>query len=177
MNNIMDKVSLEMAIKLKEIGFNAYCRNIYVKVPSFIKEIQDKYPNWYFEEIRDEFGEDYERYVTYNYEVMEHVYYRNEDLENDVYACPTIIDVYEWLREQMNIYITIMPSLVPNEKGIHCHKFHIHVFNMELLKSKIYSDSISYEDYNEARFKAIEYVLFHDEIFDMVEGKYKNCCS
>ena len=43
----MDKVSLEMAIKLKEMGFNAYCRNIYVKVPSFIKEIQDKYPNWY----------------------------------------------------------------------------------------------------------------------------------
>lgn len=70
-----------------------------------------------------------------------------------------------------------MPSLVTNEKGIHCHKFHIHVFNMELLKSKTYSDSISYEDYNEARFKAIEYVLFHDEIFDMVEDKYKNCCS
>lgn len=48
---------------------------------------------------------------------------------------------------------------------------------MELLKSKTYSDSTSYEDYNEARFKAIEYVLFHDEIFDMVEDKYKNCCS
>ena len=47
MNNIMDKVSLEMAIKLKEMGFNTYCRNIYVKVPSFIKDIQDKYPNWY----------------------------------------------------------------------------------------------------------------------------------
>lgn len=163
-------ITLEMAKKLKELGFNKYCQKIYEYTPLFSDEIYEKYPGWYFEEIKDEIGEDYEKYVHYEYILTKGgIYFNNKELENN-YTCPDILDVFEWLRQEHGIIITVLPFIGFSFEGLQ-YKFYINITHGELLKNKTETDDIFYKTYEEARFKAIEYALLNEEFSDKVWKK------
>lgn len=146
----MKFVDKQLAIKLKEKGFDRPCFGYYyVETPTGMDEGE------FVHNKCNTRGAIYKDCLySSNYD-----YYFDAHLVNKVDA-PTIEQVLKWLRDEKKIYFNIFPYHYTG--GIYCTLNSIWQVNMDVkFETKEYDINIPYETYEDACIAGIEYVVEH----------------
>lgn len=141
----MKFVNKQLALKLKEKGFDKPCFGYYyIKTPTGMNEgelVLNRYPC---------------RNVTYEDTLKKHIGFINSNMVD----APTIEQVLKWLREEKDTYINIVPQ---KEFDYTCYSLSIIQFNspkhnFDTFRMISFFDSIT-TNYDDIYIIGIEYVI------------------
>lgn len=141
-----DFVTYELAIKLKEKGFNLHCVSFYA-LENFTAE--------YVDSCGDCYEVDFEKGILYlNYPL------RYKKFEEKMLPAPTISQVLKWLRDKKKIYIVIAvnPTLSTKDKIAYYYQVYS---NSNGVTSDYYESEECYAQWEECAIDSIKYVLYN----------------
>ena len=177
MKNNKKYVSLELALLLKEKGFDLPCEYIYANHCRVKDEILEKYPGLSdsgYKELTIECGgvlKEEEVYATYIEPIREYAQNSWVDLlGNKVCTMPTLDDARTWLRDKHNFHIVVTPEpycfkailMLPSNFGVvgGVHGATAQIYNPKYRPA--HEKSTTFENYEEALevalFEAMKYV-------------------
>lgn len=134
--NKIDKYYLNYnkCMKLKERGFDVYCNKFYGHYPHHNGEPLGSDEEY---ELRSE-GKGNE--ITYEI-INQTLYNKNSELNKESCSCPEINTVIDWIFENLNIVLTVIPYWNEDELAWLCKVNHIKDGYIELMKTLLPFDN------------------------------------
>ena len=153
-----DYVTYELAVKLKEKGFDYKCLFVYNKEqiinPEIVKAFGELSDDGYYELTKEGGGKlDWSFVYINEYQLIQ---YRDVLIPRETIKAPTISQVLKWLREEKAIHLNV----VLLEKGWYCDVWCFEYYEEE--KEYAYKREYQTNDYNnyeQAALAGIEYIL------------------
>lgn len=162
-----DLVSLEIAKKLKEKGFDEGCEYTFYNNYRVRDEIYEKHPSLSddgYEDLRKKYGGPYKDEEVYGYYIEPLKFYsRNSTIDinsitnNELCSCPNIYQVLKWLREKKLILIGLSPMQEYDvEETI---EWCATVYKADKQGGLSLKEEFYYESYEQAALAGIEYTI------------------
>lgn len=158
-----DFVPHEVAVKLKQKGFDYPCLFVYNKEqiinPEVVKAFGELSDDGYYELTKEGGGRlDWNFVYIYKHQLIP---YRDVLIEREIIKAPTISQVMKWLREEKKIHISIDIC----DDGwffdiTYFYKSDTGVYEIEL-PYKSSNATPNYDSYEQAVLTGIEYVLYY----------------
>ena len=169
-------VDFELALQLKEKGFDEFCEHMFINHRRVRDEIYDKYPGLSdcgYDELTKKWGgplEEDEVYGQYIDPYEETI--RNTWIEPDekmrLCAMPTLDDARRWVRNNHKIHVVVEPeanyfkaiTIIPNEYGyVGVGQMVITAYNPKY--NVIDNKATRFDDYDEAVLAALKQAMHY----------------
>lgn len=154
-----DFVPFDLAVKLKEKGFDYKCLFVYNKEqiinPEIVKAFGELTDDGYYELTKEGGGKlDWSFVYINEYQLIQ---YRDVLFAREMIKAPTISQVLKWLREEKLILIGLSP--MQEYDGNEMIEWCSTIYKADKQGGMSWMEELYYESYEQAALAGIEYVL------------------